>query len=326
MDSRDELSEITGIGPARARWLKAAFGARSFRDLAALAPEDIERKLKDEGQVAVARKTIESWVVEARERSSEQRGEPASTAVRKGVGKDEEAEWKPVASFVVEFQSRPGKGSKEPWRTMVHHMEEHRNEMWAGVDCAGLCRWMTQQLGRTEGGGPPAPGTAVRAGETMADEDATAARRSASPDVGPWRPRLADGLRARVVDGDGVEGARLIRIDKPWAVVFSWSLEDPVPEEASSGWRLEVPLKRVGPGEPLHVRIEPVRLSGAEPRIDGDYCYRFSIPTGVITSSHAEALYRASAIIMSRQEGEERVLPAGVVDLGLLRFYEPPGA
>jgi hypothetical protein len=209
---------------------------------------------------------------------------------------------------------------------MVHHMEEHRNETWAGIDCAGLCRWMTQQFGGTEGGGPPAPGAAVGAGETTTGEDATAARRSASRDVGPWRPRLADGLRAHVVDGDGVEGARLIRIDKPWAVVFSWSLEDPVPEEAESGWRLDVPLRRVGPGEPLHVRIEPVRLPTAEPRIDGDYCYRFAIPTGVITSSHVESVYRASAIIMSRQEGEERVLPAGFVDLGLLRFYEPPPA
>jgi helix-hairpin-helix protein len=327
MDGHDELSEVTGIGPARARWLGTAFGVRSLRDLAALSPEDIERMLKAEGRVAVSRKTIESWVAEARERAAEESGEPAPPAARKGADReDEAAEWKPVASFVVEFQSRPDKSPNEPWRTMVHYLEEDRNETWAGVDCEGLCRWMTQQLGRAERGGVPAPSAAVRPGETTAGEDATAARGSGGLGVPPWRPRLADGLRARVVDGDGVEGARLIRIDKPWAVVFSWSLEDPVPAEAGGGWRLDVLLKRVGPGEPVHVPVGPVRLPAAEPRIDGGYRYRFAVATGVITSSRVEASYRAAATIMSRQKGEERVLHAGFVDLGLLRFYEPAAA
>jgi hypothetical protein len=326
MDGPDELSDIAGIGPARAQWLTATLGVRGFRDLAALSPDEIERKLKAEGRAAVSRKTIESWVAEARARAAEEKGEPAPPAAQKGgVREDEAPEWKPAASFVVEFQSQAGEGGMEPWRTAVHYLEKDENETWAGVDCDGLCRWMTQQVRRASG--PEAPGDGELPSEPTAGEDSAAAERAGSPGVAPDRPRLADGLRAHVVDGDGIERAKLIRIDKPWAVVFSWSLEEPIPAEAGGEWRLDVLLKRVGSGEPLQLRIGPVRLPAAGPRIDGDYRYRFEVATGVISSSHVvEALYRASAMIMYRRENEARALHAGFVDLGLLRFYEPAAA
>jgi hypothetical protein len=322
MDGPDELSEIAGIGPARARWLRATLGVRGFRDLAALSPDDIERKLKAEGRAAVSRKTIESWVAEARARVGE-KGEPAVPAAQKGgVRDDEAAGWKPAASFVVEFQLRAGEGAIEPWRTAVHYLEKDENETWAGVDCDGLCRWMTQQVRRAFG--PEAPVDGGLPSEPTAGEDSAPAERSGGLGVAPGRPRLADGLRAHVVDGDGVAQAKVIRIDKPWAVVFSWSLEDPKPVEAGGEWRLDVLLKRVGSGEPLQLRIGPILLPAAGPRIDGDYRYRFEVATGVINSSHiVEALFRASATIMYRQEDEARALHAGFVDLGLLRFYEP---
>lgn len=325
MGGEQELSEIIGIGPARARWLKETFGVRGFRDLAGLSPEDIERKLKAEGRERVSRKTIESWVAQARVRASEEKGKPSVAASAKdsrGRAGREPSEWKPVTSFVVEFQSRRGEGDEQAWRTSVHYMERDLSETWAGIDCGALCRWMTEQL--RDAGGP-----ALEVAPLVADEsrppgptaDAVAEEAEGDIAAAPEQPSVA--LRAHVVDGDGVERANLIRIDKPWAVVFSWSLEEGVTSEKGDEWLIDVLLKLVGPGEPLRLREEPLSLPATRPRINGGYRYRFEVAIGIVTSAHVEALYRGSATIMYRSKAEDRVLIAGVADLGLLRFYQP---
>lgn len=286
MDGRHEISEIPGIGAARARWLEESFGVRSFRHLAALSPSEIEHKLKAEGRTGVSRQTIEGWISEAQGRA------PQAGA--------EESGWKPVSSFVVEFQSTTRDGHEEPWRTAVHYLEKDMNETWAGIDCDRLCKWMVQQL---QPHGAPAP--AEREEET------------------PAGPRLAGGVRAHVVDGDGVENARLIRIDKPWMVVVSWSLEDPASAETVGEWQIDVMLKRVGSGEPLRLHAGPVRLDADAPRVDDEYLYRFEVATGLVAPSQVDAVYRGSATIMHRSKGGTGMLFSGSVDLGLLCFYEP---
>ncbi|HEU4926840.1 MAG TPA: helix-hairpin-helix domain-containing protein [Vicinamibacterales bacterium] len=286
MDGRHEISEIPGIGAARARWLEESFGVRSFRDLAALSPGEIERKLKAEGRTGVSRQTIEGWIAEAQGRA------PQADA--------EQSRWKPVSSFVVEFQSTTRDGHEEPWRTAVHYLEKDMNETWAGIDCDRLCKWMVQQL---QPHGAPSP--------AQREEEA------------PGGPRLAGGVRVHVVDGDGAENARLIRIDKPWTVVFSWSLEDPASAETVSEWQIDVILKRVGPGEPLHLHAGPVRLDADVPRVDDEYLYRFEVATGFVEPSQVDAVYRGSATIMHRSRGGTRMLHLGSVNLGLLCFYEP---
>lgn len=306
MDTRDQLSEIAGIGPARARWLEETFGVRTFRDLAALSPDEIERKLKAVGRQAVSRATIESWIDEAATRAPE-RAKPGAPRKRgRGDRAGSEASvWKPVASFVVEFQSGPAEGAEKAWRTAVHYLEEDRNETWAAIDCDRLCRWMTRQLGRAEGREP----TEEAAPQAASRFDLT--RRSTRP---------AEALRAYVVDGDGVERANLIRIDKPWAIVFTWP---PVEGVAEGEWQLDVLLRRVGPGEQLRLRAGPTRLPAKVPRIDGGYRYRFEVAAEIVTAAHVDTLYRASATLMYAPAKGERILPFGFVDLGLLRFYEP---
>jgi hypothetical protein len=325
MHASDQLSEIPGIGSARARWLEATFGARSFRDLAALSADEIELKLKEEGRQAVPRAMIESWISEARTRGQE-RAEPAVTAPRKrsrGNGVEgETTQWEPVASFVVEFQSRTADGAERPWRTAVHYLEQDRNESWMGIDCEQLCRWMTQQLGHEW---LPArrdrPGRAEGHSGAGAVQEPAATRTAGALVAEPTRPRSGKPLQVNVIDGDGVENASLIRIDKPWTVVFAWSPSDFVPSDGE--WLLDILLKLVGPGEQLRLREGPTRLPSETPRLDGGYRYRFDVPTGVITSAHVDTLYRASATVMYQPANTSPILPVGFVDLGLLRFYDP---
>jgi hypothetical protein len=133
MEQPHELSRVRGIGDARARWLEDTFGARTLEQLGALAPEEIEQRLRGEGRRAVSRPAIDAWVAEARELGKEQPN----------------GEWGVVASFVVELQA-----SGDAMRTSVHHLEQDETELWSEIDWDRLCRWIEARLEQTA---PEAP-------------------------------------------------------------------------------------------------------------------------------------------------------------------------
>jgi hypothetical protein len=301
MDGAGELSEITGIGRARARWLEATFGIRSVSDLAAVSPEEVERKLKAEGKGSVSLRTIQGWVEQAEALVGKQQGElgdPAPRARSRAVRtRQESPKWTPVGSFVVEFQSRADDRVGKEWRTVAHYLEKDRNHAWTGLERDQLCSWMIQQL---ELGVPirTAPG----------------ARQPLE------RPGMAIDLRAYLVDGDGVEFAKLVRIDKPWAVDFSWSTDDPDTTDAGE-WQLDVLLKRIGPGEPRRIQGGPIRFPGAVARTGDEHHYRFDLGTGVVTHADVDAVYRASVTIAYLLR--DVVVCSAYEDLGLVCFYDP---
>jgi hypothetical protein len=150
----DDLTAIKGIGPVRQRWLRESLGVRTFRDLAALSADDIESRLKAEGQIA-SWSEIDGWIAEAEElavaanTSPQQVVEPPADAVRRANSPAGEGEWKPFASFVVEFQARAAEGRARERRTTVHYMEGDRGETWPGIEGQSLCRWMLDQMGET---------------------------------------------------------------------------------------------------------------------------------------------------------------------------------
>jgi hypothetical protein len=134
----DDLTVIRGIGPARQQWLQDSLGVRTYEDLAALSADDIESRLRADGQIP-SRSTIEAWLVQARTLAAE----AASAQVNSPVQEDG---WKPVASFVVEFQVREPEGKVRECRTAVHHMEKDRGTHWPGIEHRRLCQWMVDQI------------------------------------------------------------------------------------------------------------------------------------------------------------------------------------
>jgi hypothetical protein len=324
-----DLSEISGIGPARARWFEETFGVRNARDMAALSVDDIESRLKAEGRSKVSRRTIESWLAEARRRASQGKGE---STTRKSAGRSrkksavkEPIEWRPIASFVLEFQSRAGgRATTEQWRTAGHYVEQDVDETWPGLDCVALCGWIAHHLETSAGLHVIEPSDLLAAPVQFASSEARGAERE-SAEQGRDLP-LEDRFEVHVVDGDGIEGAHLVRIDKSWGIEFNWSLPKPLPPEARGDWWLDVLLTSVGRGAPLRLRDGPIRLSANRPRTPSGYRYRYDVETGVVTPSHLETVYRASATVMFLSRDEDRVINAGFIDLGLLRFYQPPGA
>jgi len=148
----NDLTVIKGIGPARQRWLKESFNVRTFHDLAVLSADEIESRLKAEGQV-IARSEIDQWIVQAWELaaanlSSQQAVESADAKAERNTNSPAgEGEWQPLASFVVEFQARKVEGRAEEQRTTVHHMEADKGEKWPGIEGEQLCQWMLDQVG-----------------------------------------------------------------------------------------------------------------------------------------------------------------------------------
>ena len=54
--------------------------------------------------------------------------------------------WKPFASFVVEFQMRTLDGQKPEQRTKVHHIETDTCAHWSGIENRQICQWMLDQV------------------------------------------------------------------------------------------------------------------------------------------------------------------------------------
>ena len=135
-----DLTLIKGIGPARQQWLRQSFGVRSYADLAALLPDDIEAMLKADGQIA-RRSAVEEWVAQAQTLSGTAVPRPLLT-----LPADEFADWHPFASFVVEIQAREEDGRTAATRTAVQHIERDKNATWPGIEREKLCNWIVAQV------------------------------------------------------------------------------------------------------------------------------------------------------------------------------------
>lgn len=312
MDDGNELRRIRGIGAARAGWLQETFGVRSLADLAALDPDEICRRLAESGRGAVARDAVASWVATARELAS---GGTHEVTGASGAGAGDELEgdaWRPRASFVVEFQSMAGGGGGAVWRTAAHHVERDGDEEWPGIDCDGLSRWMTGHLVAI-GAVEPAGGDLVEASPDTLPSIAPAEGER------PEEPMVE--LRARVVDGDGYRGARLVRIDTPWAVDLCWN-QGEAPDLAGPGkWRIDLALWPIGESAPLELPGMVVPSLGEGER--GRHQHRMEIQTGLVTAAHCGAPYRATATLTFHRAGDQSAAIAGAVDLGFVRFYDP---
>lgn len=128
----NDLTTIRGIGPSRQRWLAQEFGVRTYAQLAALAPDEIEARLKNAGKLS-SRAEIEGWVAQA-------------TQLAAATPPPAEREWMPAATFVVEFQQHEGSTARPAWRTVVHHLEADLGQTWPDVEVDGVYAWLRRRV------------------------------------------------------------------------------------------------------------------------------------------------------------------------------------
>jgi len=172
----DDLTTLTGIGPARQRWLRESLNVRTFEDLAALSVEGLGTRAKTERQVT-SRVEIERILAQARELAGARNSAPRNGRKGGDGGKVESTrspgapgDWRVVASFVVEFQAGKGAEGTQEHVTKVHHVEGDKTATWNGIEAEPACQWMLgrlRELGELAAQeGPPSPpqkGSAVAA-------------------------------------------------------------------------------------------------------------------------------------------------------------------
>lgn len=150
----DDLTAIKGIGQMRQKWLIKVFDVRTFSDLAALSVDQIETALKAEKQPMVARSELHEWLVQARERAaasdlaSQKMVEPAAAEVEEVPDIPTTPEWKPFASFEIEYRQRTREGRTAEYQTGVRHVDDDKSETWPGLEAEEPWRWMLDQVDR----------------------------------------------------------------------------------------------------------------------------------------------------------------------------------
>jgi hypothetical protein len=154
----EDLTIIKGIGQARQRWLREQLNVRTMGDLAALTSDEIEALLRAEGRI-IGRGEIQAWLEEARAFATARTQPAPKDAPSTPVA----SEWQPVASFVIEFQTRTLASGDICYRTTAHHMEADVGQVWDEVVPAALCDWMEAQLGERRPAIARAPANALPA-------------------------------------------------------------------------------------------------------------------------------------------------------------------
>lgn len=168
-EERDDLTKITGIGRARQLWLAERFGVHTYDDLAALSADDIETQFKAENK-PYSRSETEHWPQEAAELAAKKAQLSIRTTAESSVSeignspaneiqpnepqpkeamakRSQGGQWKPVATFIVEFQTRRTKDQVIEQRTKVNYHDTDQQVVWPGVESERIGRWMVEQAG-----------------------------------------------------------------------------------------------------------------------------------------------------------------------------------
>jgi hypothetical protein len=146
------LTRIKGIGPVKQRWLKNSLKISTIRDLATCSVEQIESRLKAQGQT-FSHSEIKGWIeqaqklIEAEPSAQEILEAPQLTSNSKSLqlGIEENNHWKSFASFRIEFQSRKLDEKLEE-RTIIHYLEANQNKIWRDIKPEQIEQWMQEQM------------------------------------------------------------------------------------------------------------------------------------------------------------------------------------
>lgn len=175
----DDFMQIRGIGKAGQRLLHDELHIHTFEALSALSVDELDARSKAAG-FSFARNMLEQWIAQARDLAAARAaaklptGEatpatvvpPATTAAsREAPAPSHPAaepaaldvnaepapagaaeEWKPFASFVIEFQTRKLADQPEEQRTKVHYVEADKEQIWPGLNGEAPCLWMRDQV------------------------------------------------------------------------------------------------------------------------------------------------------------------------------------
>jgi len=139
---QDDLTAVKGIGPARQKWLGELFDVYSFEALSTLSAEEVEKTAKKAGKI-LAKGDVAEWIAQGKVLAAEK---GSGSGVKAGSGSAAALPtWKPIASFVVEFQQKDD-GEQVQRRTRAHYMEADEEITWPGIEREQLGLWLERHV------------------------------------------------------------------------------------------------------------------------------------------------------------------------------------
>lgn len=293
----DDLTVIKGIGPARQRWFNETLGVRTFQDLAELSANQIESRLKADNQIA-SRETIEAWIAEARDRAAAAKPTEQPNAgpgrIEAEMPANDEVEesdddiagqsairkdgWKPLASFVIEFQERPGEDQAIEYRTSVHHMEADTSKEWPGIERDLHCQWMLDQIGDRIGKEPDSEERPLQEATAERLTVATSPVEVRIAQVHAYQPPQADTPVGSGEAGQSFEG--YLRGNQPFALEIIFDLEG----ESAADLTAQQPVYIIRSYVQDQFTGDSTHLSDAEPGnlVKGELRYAAKLPRATL--------------------------------------------
>jgi hypothetical protein len=323
-EERDDLTKITGIGAARQSWLAAVFGVRTYGDLAALSGDDIEAQLKAEGK-PYSRSEIELWPQEAVELAAEKAessidttaepsvsevGEPPAneTPQQEAVAPHAQGEqWKPVATFIVEFQTRQTKDQAIEQRTKVNYHDTDQEVVWPGIESEPISQWIIEQACEKLHPEIREAPTAKPEAEPVTKEALPGRLSVAITDLRLYQPA---GMEATLVRGeDGRPDLGVVDGGSPFRVEVDFELEG---QATAVIGRREIPYRVQFHAHDRHTG-DRVHLGDAEPGMLVSDRVSYSALLGGVKLP--ASTYRLQVVVIAESE---KVVP-GYLELPMLR-------
>jgi hypothetical protein len=260
----DDLTVIRGIGPARQRWLRKSFSVRTFQDVAALSADEIESRLKAEGQIT-SRSEIEQWIAQGQEL--------AGAADSPAAG----GEWQPFASFVVEFQTREIEGQAGERRTTVHHMEEDTGTYWPGIESRKLCQWMLDQI-RTKVGLEPGDYDLTQAQPAEAPPAEKPSAKIKISQIRVFQPPQSEAPTQTIEAGKPFRGS--VKGDEPFTFEVDFELTGPAAPDIARQ-ELECNARSYAYDRVKKTSID-LGDTGLHTFEEGEFAYTFTLPEAIL--------------------------------------------
>lgn len=266
--AHDDLTEIRGIGSTRQQWLRESFDIHTYQDLAALSVDEIESRLRVDGQIP-SRKAIETWVIQAQELANPVIGREVSPPAKQNG-------WKPFASFVVEFQNRAGGPPTREYRTAVHYMEEDVGTYWSGIENGRLCQWMLDQIRDKMALEPEKP--VLRPAQLPEPSPAETPRSNVKiGQVRLFQPPKSES--PQIIDaGRSFQG--MMKSGEPFAVEVDFELSGPAAAEITRQ-KIKYDVKSYAYDRVKNVRVD-LSASGANTFEEGKVTYTFALPKATL--------------------------------------------
>ncbi len=137
----DKFRMIHGIGEAREKWLQATLDVYTFRALASLTVDKIERELVN-APFAIARGVERSEIAAWLEEANKLAAQKSDSKIEPHVDKKGDCDWEKDIRFFVEFQTRIGQSGVLEKQTKVHEMETGKEDAWPGHNLDQPAKWM----------------------------------------------------------------------------------------------------------------------------------------------------------------------------------------